>query len=74
MNKLMPQDTADRNGITQPVSEQVDFPLISHPAGNNLVSSRGYPKNVRFAVADKNGGLMAKLSESFFNYLRNRCL
>jgi len=29
---------------------------------------------VRFAVADKNGGLVSKLRESFFNYLRNLCL
>jgi hypothetical protein len=30
------------------------------------------PDNVRFAVADKDAGFMAKLLEVIVNYLRNR--
>jgi hypothetical protein len=56
------------------IPEQVDFPTADH-AADGEVAVIGLPrKDARYAVADKNGGLMAKLREAFFNYLRNRAL
>ena len=70
MEHFMPERTNDLSGISKPVTEQVNLPLEDHTRGY-LPTYRGAPDNVRFAIADKNGGFMAKLREKFFNYARH---
>lgn len=69
MKQLTAKGPGHFSGIGQAVTEM----SLSHADHAGCDRIRNSP-NVRFAVADKNGGLMAKLRESFFNYLRNRCL
>ena len=77
MQQFVSEGSSDSSDVTQPITEQVDAPLVNHTAADYPVIGRfnaSIRENVPFAVADKNGGLMAKLSQAFFNYLRNRCL
>lgn len=48
--------------ISQPILEQVNFPVEDH-SGSHPATRGRVPDNVRFAVADNDGGLVAKLFE-----------
>lgn len=67
----MPESVRNSNGVGQPAAGQVNTPAVSHPATGHPIIAGSIPKNVRFCVADQNGGLMGKLREAFFNYLHN---
>jgi hypothetical protein len=59
------------SSVSPPAPEKVDFPAEDHTGGHPIICGR-VPDNVRFAVADKDAGVMAKLLEVIVNYLRNR--
>jgi hypothetical protein len=61
-------------GVDDPAPDEPDTLLIGHAGTDHPAIVGGIPKNIPFRVADKNGGLMAKLRNGFFNYLRNRAL
>lgn len=70
MKHLMPKSAGNFRGVSHTVTEQVNLPAPDHTGCDRIRNS----PDVHFAIANKNGGLMAKLRESFFNYLRNCCL
>jgi hypothetical protein len=71
MQQLMPQGTHHSGASGQAITEQVNaaFPATGYP-----VISGSIPKDAALTVADQHGGLMSKLREAFFDFLRNRAL
>lgn len=67
----MPERSHHLGGVSPPAPEKVDFPIEDHTGCHPIICGR-VPDNVRFAVADKDAGFMAKLLEVIVNYLRNR--
>ena len=87
MKQLMPQSTGDSGSAPHTLFEQVDLASVNHPAYNgsiipgvnhsswNAVTiAGGIPKDIGNAPANKDLGLMFKLRQSIFNYLRNRSI
>ncbi len=61
MQQLVPQNTGEGND-----AKQVDVSHIDY-------ASCRIPRNMPFAVTDGKTGLMGKLVNAFFNWLRNQC-
>jgi hypothetical protein len=74
MQQLMPQSTHNLGTIGQTLTEKINLPLVSHPGRSYPVIAGEIPKDVALGVSNQHRSFMGKLSEAFFNYLRNRCL
>ena len=73
MNQLMPQGADRIDDVRVVISEQVDLPAGSG-ASYTPCTCLTHVGNVNFAVTDDDGRLMSKLTNAFFNYLRNSAL
>jgi hypothetical protein len=74
MQQPVPHSTHNLGAIGQPIPEKINLPFVSHPGRSYPVTSGSIPKNVALGVSNKKRSFMSKLSDAFFNYLRNRCL
>ncbi len=74
MQQPVPHSTHNLGAIGQPILEKINLPFVSHPGRSYPVTSGSIPKNVALGVSNKKRSFMSKLSDAFFNYLRNRCL
>jgi hypothetical protein len=53
---------------------KINLPLVSHLRSRYPAIIGANPEYIRLAIANQHRSFMGKLSDAFFNYLRNRCL
>ena len=74
MQQPVPHSTHNLGTIGQPIPEKIYLPLVSHLRSRYPAIIGANPEHIRLAIANQHRSFMGKLSDAFFNYLRNRCL